>query len=836
MGGETFDRTVVEDCSPAHYNDDLCLPSGGFKVRAVHNRLYLGITLFAVLMGIYALTYRGWAMSGDEIFVLDSAQSFARRGDFYRTYDFNAAASLAYEMTPGPDGEPWLPPVHEPLMPLLAAPLVWLAQHIPGVGIMHLTWLLNTVITALTAVSLYGIALRWGYSPWVGWTFGLMYGIATGAWFYSRLLFREPLMAFFVLWAFAFAIEIHNAWKRDSVPWRAGLLLVISFIAAALTKRVSVLLLLPLIILIIPPVNVLRRHARLLASGMLAAGVGGVALALMIRAAGAGGLYDVNSIRHLFSNIQWAFVLESVLGYQVSLGRSLWVYSPVLLLAAPGCALLIRQGEWRRVAAAGLAVVMFSAWYGFALTVDWLGGWGWGPRYLLPLLPVLMLCVLPVLRHLTTWPRRILAGGLAAAGAGIQFLGMAVPLSNYYTDLFRSGQIYDFDLIYLDRAAVEANWAWMDAIWGWRWSPIRYHLERLDWSRLDIAWYAAYPGWIAPLLALLLIGAALAWAGWLYRGRALRPVVAYGWAGLLAALVLATYGLGLSSLRHDPRIRGEWQDVADLVALLNDRVADDAALFIDRHLYTPIFMNEFKSAALVATLPYAPGESYDAQGPSVISDDPDELLGREARYALDWTAARYDELWLVASAGPFELDKIRPVERYLVEYYFPVMELSTSQRARAIRFLTVPAPQAAPRFETTFIFGESLRLAGFDLPAGDVFAPGDVLPVSLVWAASESIPFDYNVGIFLIGQGGQVVAQRDGAPQATFGAMTRWLPGLPQRDNHGLPIPRTLPPGEYQLAVVVYDWRDQARLPVSGGGEPVGDVARLAAVRILPES
>ncbi len=549
------------------------------------------------------------------------------------------------------------------------------------------------------------------------------------------------------------------------------------------------------------------------------------------RAAGAGSLYDLNSIRHLFSNIRWNFILESVLGYQISPGRSLWLYSPVLLLALPGSFILIRQGDWRRVLAAALGVLLFSAWYGFALTVDWLGGWGWGPRYLVPLLPVLMLCVLPVLPHLMTWPRRILAGGLVTVGAGIQFLGMAVPLSNYYTDLFRSGQIYDFDLIYLDRAAVEANWAWMDAIWGWRWSPIRYHLDRLDWSRLDIAWSAADPGWIGPLLALLLIITALAWAGWSYRNRALRAAFAYGLIAMLVVLLFAAYGLGLSSLRHDPRITGEWQDVADLVTLLNDDVSDNAALFIDRHLYTPIFMNAFKTASLVVTLPYAPGESYGGQGPAVISEDPDELLGREARYALDWTAARYDEMWLVASAGPFELDKIRPIEGYLVQHYFPVTELSTSQRARAIRFLTVPAPQDSPRFDTTFTFGDSLGLTGFDLPAGNVFAPGGVLPVSLVWTPSQAIPFDYNVGVFLIGQGGQVVAQRDGAPQGTFGVMSHWLPGLPQRDNHGLQIPETLPPGDYQLAVVVYDWRDQARLSISREG---GDVAQLAAVRILP--
>jgi|GEM_PF-5193747 len=58
--------------------------------------------------------------------------------------------------------------------------------------------------------------------------------------------------------------------------------------------------------------------------------------------------------------------------------------------------------------------------------------------------------------------------------------------------------------------------------------------------------------------------------------------------------------------------------------------------------------------------------------------------------------------------------------------------------------------------------------------------------------------------------------------------MTTWAPGERQRDAHGLRIPADADPGTYTLRLVVYDWRDGARLPLADGT----DTLALAQITI----
>lgn len=783
----------------------------------MREKITAGIALFLLLMSVYLLTYRGLPMSGDEIFIYDSATSFAQRGDLYRVYEYNTVVSPPNRLIPNADGSPWLQPVQEPLMAVLISPLLGFARAIDGIGTMHIVWLFNLVITALTAISLYAIALQWGYSIRVAWVLGLSYGIATNAWFYGRLLFREPITGLFLLWAFAAAFTLQKAWGSRRIPYRTGALLIVSFGLAFLTKVASLLFLPALLIVLLPPLSMIWKRWRMVSVLVGLMFVCSIFFILIMSNSDLGQRYALSTWTQRLTSIQWAYVLESILGYQFSLGRSLWLYSPILLAGLFGARRLIGEGEWRLVAGVVVTLLLLSAWYGIALTVDWLGGWGWGPRYLIPLLPLLMLWVLPVIPRLTTSMRRLAFGGLVALGAGIQFLGMAVPLSNYYTDLFLNNKIYDYALIYSDRAAVDAQWGWMDAIWGWEWSPIRYHLTRLNFSRLDIAW-AAVDGWIAPALAL---SSLLLICVWLYFNIRTNVLISRLMIVVAAILLSLSLRMGLNALSHDPRIVGDYTDVDALVDQLNTAAAYDEAVFIDRHLYTPIFMNAFKPLIPVVTLAYAPGESYDAQGPQVISDDLIEQAGYENVYGLDWFGEQRSSgfdmdnyIWLVTSSSPFEADKRRPIERYLVEHYFPVQEISTSPRARAIRFYMFPAPIGEPANPTVASFGGLLRLTGVDLPLGNVSYPNPDLPLSLVWQPEAAMTMDYNISLFLQNEAGETVWQHDGQPQATFGYTSRWQVGEQYRDNYLVPL-SLLPNGIYHLMVAVYNWQDQQRLAVT---------------------
>jgi hypothetical protein len=76
-------------------------------------------------------------------------------------------------------------------------------------------------------------------------------------------------------------------------------------------------------------------------------------------------------------------------------------------------------------------LIAFGAWW------EWWGGYGWGPRFLLPLLPLLLLTSLPLLNR-ALGEERWLQGIVvlcAAAGLLVQFAGTAVDFNRYETFL-----------------------------------------------------------------------------------------------------------------------------------------------------------------------------------------------------------------------------------------------------------------------------------------------------------------------------------------------------------------------------------------------------------------
>ena len=94
------------------------------RVGQEQNRRYFavcGLSLFFLLVGFYLLTYQGFPLSIDELFIYDMTESFARRGDFYRTYEFSKFNPSVLS------GIPWGNPNEEPLMSIMAAPFFSMA-------------------------------------------------------------------------------------------------------------------------------------------------------------------------------------------------------------------------------------------------------------------------------------------------------------------------------------------------------------------------------------------------------------------------------------------------------------------------------------------------------------------------------------------------------------------------------------------------------------------------------------------------------------------------------------------------------------------------------------
>ncbi len=114
---------------------------------------------------------------------------------------------------------------------------------------------------------------------------------------------------------------------------------------------------------------------------------------------------------------------------------------------------------------------------------------------------------------------------------------------------------------------------------------------------------------------------------------------------------------------------------------------------------------------------------------------------------------------------------------------------------------------------------------------------GDTLDFTLRWQAGQAPPaFDYAITAQLFAADGAKVAQLDWQPTDLFGPrpMTSWRPEETLWDRQQLPLPATLAPGEYRLAIGVYNWQTGERLVVTAGepgGEPGGEpMTELATV------
>jgi mannosyltransferase len=130
-------------------------------------------------------------------------------------------------------------------------------------------------------------------------------------------------------------------------------------------------------------------------------------------------------------------------------------------------------------------------------------------------------------------------------------------------------------------------------------------------------------------------------------------------------------------------------------------------------------------------------------------------------------------------------------------------------------------------------FGEAIRLRGYTL-AGDRFAPGDILPVTLFWEAQAPIAERYKATAQLLDGAGQLVAQRDTEPGGGLSLTINWKPGQVLADRYGILLPVDLSPGRYTLIVGLYPIANGERLPVILDGKPVGDHLPVGSIQVTP--
>lgn len=779
------------------------------------NRCYWLVVfpLIGILIGVFTFTYSGRIESGDTLTLFNATASMVDFGDVL--LDKTSADNPPYTTTPA-SIYPLSTAQVEPLQLVLTAPLYWLAERIPGIGLVHAVWFFNIFICTAIAVVIYFYALILGYRPIVGVTAALLLGFGTILWPYSKTFFREPLACLFILLTSLF-MERWRTTRYKSVWIMIGS--VISLIAAFLSKEAVIFALPALLVIVVPSHNLINRLLKI--TLILCVLFLFVFILSMVFAAYIPFpiLYEkLAAVLHR-SPEQIETAHRAFHTYVLSIGGSVWGTSPVLLLAIPGAYVLYRKSDYRYPTAIVLIMLGFAMGYAVLRGDHWFGGLSWPSRFLIPILPFSMLGVLPVLDKVL----RKTARWWMIVGVTI------VCLYSLWAQL--SAVSYDWG-VYISLLPPEARglveWGGgLNVVRFLRWVliPSEWGKRPLDfaWARVDVMWW--------PVICAAVVIISAIWLCSLLNQR-VRAKFLTQWRltfAVFPVLLILLIGLGLRSINDDDLYSGSNQTLrAALPVVQNNTLSGDVLLLADNE-YEPFFLNHGKLPhPRVISLPDPPGEQPSPEQPPLVhSTNPDVLLVKTSVPLIYNLAQFHSTLWLLADFGPWHPWAVRPVERFMVMHYYPIRELDPEPpdpRVRLIEYSTAHAPDPfafrGPDTLSDLQFGENILLVGFTLASGTTYKSGDVVPLSLYWQTDKPLDHDYTVAYFIAASNGTPVAQgQDSQPAWGFAPTTSWTVGQPQWDNRALRLPADLAPGNYQLWIRLYQSDNGSiQLPVTGAG------------------
>ncbi len=386
----------------------------------------LVIALLAFLSFFYFLFSSGRVRNMDEVSAAFQVESLAKHGTtaipqavapnlFYGTLD-----RFGQPQSPYPPGQAVA------LLPWYAAGQ-FAARVLPGVAASRRDVVSDFFLTgamaffaALAAAISFRIFLRLGIPLKISLIATGILALATPLAAYSGWLFSEPFAAALLLGAAAALFS-----DPPEIPVSSGhAFLAGVLLGAAIWVRPTHAIAVPVFL---AALLVRQKGKNWNAAAILtvAAGVG-VALLLWRNAYLHGNIFDFGYPSAAEGgkalNTFETPLATGLLGFLLSPGKSIFLFSPPILLALLGLPRLLRRDRGLATVAAVTPVVYLLF---FATYTQWEGGYSYGPRYLVPALALLGLGIGPALEGASRNTRAI-AIGVFAAGLFVQILGTAV--------------------------------------------------------------------------------------------------------------------------------------------------------------------------------------------------------------------------------------------------------------------------------------------------------------------------------------------------------------------------------------------------------------------------
>lgn len=282
---------------------------------------------------------------------------------------------------------------------------------------------------------------------------------------------------------------------------------------------------------------------------------------------------------------------------------------------------------------------------------------------------------------------------------------------------------------------------------------------------------------------------------------------------LLLGLVLSAQVRALVTLSTDPTLRRD--DYRGIAAAIRAAGRPGDAILLNApnqwEVFTYYYRSEHGDMLPVYPAPYRP-----TQG--------------EAEAWVDGIVEQHERLF-VLFWGDLESDPDRWIERALAQRAFKADDTWISS-VRLTRYGTAPLP-GGPDADLDVCLGgcDLIRLLGYAL-AEPTLRPGDVVPLTLLWAAVQPPPERYKVFVHLVDADDTLIAQVDTEPQGGFLPTDRWVPGETIADHYGLWLPPQLDAGVFRLRVGMYAFSGD-RLPIDSADTLVGDALDLTTITVV---
>jgi hypothetical protein len=750
-----------------------------------------------ILFGLSMLFWNGTFHSSDGLSTYAVVDSLARYGRF----DTEQVRWLGYQQgIYGPDG--LLYSQKGLATSLTALPLAVAGMLLPGLGPVHTSLLLMPLVTAFSGALLY-LAGRRAFPTLPRHAVvlaTLAWGLGSLAWPYSKTFFSEPLTALSTIGAVERLLAFADAEPRSRREFTAALGLG-CWLGLGVLARPAHAVVLPVFV---PALMVLtwrrhwsgftRSHFTPLAAGvapLIAAG----ALTLWYNWARFGSPLVTGYLpQESFSVIWW----QGLAGLSISPGRGLLWYAPWLVMVVGGLPLAWRRS--RLVAAASVAsclvyLLLYAKWH------LWHGGYCWGPRFLVPIVPLLALLAVPVAAR---WPR--LFGSLAAVGIGVNLIGVAWRVDQHQAQLEYALALFD------PRTLFEPRYAQIPGV-----------LRLARRATLDVAWIIG--GDIQPALAALAI--ALASVGvlgglLLASGRPLRVPGLMGReqaaSHLVVILLLAamTYAFLWQAGTVQP---AGYRKIADAI---NAHSPPGTMIWNNDHPHISTFLNLYKGRGTVLGV-------YE----------PEDTLSSETQHWLFSLAVLPQPVWVINRGS---VGTPGPLERTAAQHRGVVQMFSVATSTHRV---AGPTQETEPLKATLYFDAPDWRSEDFDLTLGtdkqqlirlDEAAlsgdtePGGVMAVRLVWEELVPGTAPLQVRVQLIDPSGIPRELDVGLLENGNTAVSSASPRETITRVHAFGLPADATGGDYGFVVTVNDLASTLPLRTTDGRDELA----LGPISLVP--